>query len=164
MKAYFKGEKTLSWIISLLWAVLILWLFWQSRQETTMVSTHLSKGLLSLLMNFGLSIEGELFHLGLRKAAHSIVFFAGEILLAFSFLLSFKNLSVTKNLLYSGMTYSLFALIAEVVKLGIPGRDFTIDELVLDLLGIWLGALCWKGWFAWKNRKARKNPQVSEKI
>ena len=80
---------------------------------------------------FGIT-NSKWLHYYIRRSCHSMEFFVVEILLTFSFD------SRLESQMYAINIAVVVAVIDEVIKLFIKGRHFSLEDIFLDLIGIFL--------------------------
>ena len=130
------------WLISIMLMGVCLFLSWQKGDDTVGLSGTIAVAVKRVIYIFGIEIDLNILHLWLRKAAHVLVFFVAGILFYCSFWRSMPdgNHRGMYSFLVSVLLCSIFAVIAEVGKLWIPGRHLQWSETLLNVIGIVCGA------------------------
>lgn len=130
------------WLISIIWLGVCLFLSWQKGDDTAGLSGTIATAVKRVINVFGIEIDLNILHQWLRQAAHVLVFFVAGILFYCSFWHSMMESSRRGlySLLVTILLCSLFAVIAEVGKLWIPGRHLQWSETLLNVIGIVCGA------------------------
>ncbi len=130
------------WLISIIWMGVCLFLSWQKGDNTVELSEPIAVAVKRVIYVFGIEIDLNIFHLWLRKAAHVFVFFIAGSLFFCSFWRGMPKSD--RRGLYSFfatiLLCMLFAVIAEVGKIWIPGRHLQWSETLLNVIGIVCGA------------------------
>lgn len=148
--------KLLSWLAAVIWMAVI---FYLSHQPAT-TSSELSSGLTQFMMNTieiivpNQDLNGEAFHLYVRKGAHFFAYFMLGILvlhaLRCSKLLGFQCVG------FALLICVLYAVSDEVHQLFITGRSGEIRDVLIDSAGSSVGIGVWlvmKRIVKWKKRK-----------
>ena len=130
------------WLAALGWTAFSLFLSWQPGEETGALSLKIAKFLLKLLGYIGVTLELEPFHMGLRLAAHFVVFFLAGLQFdaALGTTLPPTGRSNGVTFFVTALVYSAGAVLAEVAKIKIPGRHLQWDEAMLNVAGVLCGA------------------------
>lgn len=133
--------KVILWLLTILWLTFCLYLSWQTGEETAGFSQRIARFLLDLLGRLGIRPDAQQFHAGLRLFAHFGVFFVTGILTAAALSVSLPRGQGRKAFGIAGVSCALIAVLAEVGKLGVPGRHLTWSEVVLNMLGAICGVI-----------------------
>lgn len=144
-------QKIISLTLSVLWLLLILFLSFQTGEQTGELSGGMAQWLVDCLNRMGISVGYARLHALMRLAAHFLLLFVFGILLAWTFRV-WKAVG-TRAVFFLLLTVTAVAVLAEVGKLWIPGRHLHWDEVPLNLLGGWCGAAIGPLW-----RKFTKRP------
>lgn len=140
-----KHKNTLTiilWIATGLWVCLCLFLAWQQGEGTSRLSIWIATLAQRLLGLMGIELDVNTINMWLRKCAHVAVFLVLGLLFYFSIRRSLpqsRYVSVISFVTTAGVC-SACAVMAEVVKLWIPGRHLQWDETALDVAGVVCGA------------------------
>lgn len=137
------------WIIALGWTGFCLFLSWQTGEDTGALSMRLAQFLLRLLARVGVELDLAAFHMQLRLAAHFGVFFVAGLLFAAALAASLPaGKRGPRGLFFiPAALCAAGAVLAETVKLKIPGRHLQWDEAMLNAAGAALGVF-----FVWTVR------------
>lgn len=151
--------RIILWSAVIVWLLTCLYLSWQTGEETAGLSWRIAQFLLELLNRIGLKPDAQQFHTGLRLFAHFGIFFITGFLVSGALEVSLSQRARRNPVpfLIAVMLCSLVAILAEVGKLGIPGRHLTWSEAALNVVGIICGAVFLKMIVAFVHVK---NPQI----
>ena len=127
--------QVILWLLTILWLAFCLWLSWQNGEKTTEFSQRIAQFFLDLLGRLGVQPDAQQFHAGLRLFAHFGVFFVTGILTAAALSVSLPRSQGRKAFWIAAVSCALIAVLAEVGKLGVPGRHLTWSEASLNVLG-----------------------------
>ncbi|WP_298022547.1 VanZ family protein [uncultured Dysosmobacter sp.] len=128
----------LLWFLTLLWLVFCLYLSWQTGEETSQFSQLVARFLLDLLGKLGLQLDSQQFHAGLRLFAHFGVFFVMGLLASAALLATLAQHRGRTVFGIASISCALIAVLAEIGKLGVPGRHLQWD-VSLNVIGALAG-------------------------
>lgn len=149
--------RCLRWLPAIAWFCVMMLLSRQTGSETARVSGFLARMLIDLLARFGIAVEPESFHHGLRTAAHFIAYFIWAPLL-FGALNGGKNARHWRAALLTILICCAVAAMDELQKSVIPGRHCSWGEAGLDCVGALCGtALRWGSQWGWQRFRARRS-------
>lgn len=136
-----KFFSVLLWLTALGWAAFCLFLTWQTGEGTGALSMSIAQFLLRLLARAGVTPDPALFHTKLRLLAHFGVFCVSGLLFAGALAASMSLGRRSRDWVFfiPAAGCSAGAVLAEVVKLQIPGRHLQWDEAMLNVAGVVLG-------------------------
>ena len=133
-------------LITTIWFCFMTYLSHQNGEETT----ELSKGIVEQIIEyFQLGNYNEI-HYIIRKLAHPFVFGIFAVLVLFTLSLKWNN---KKKYIYVIILMSLWAWLDEVTKLLIPGRHFSWEDTLLNLLGVIIGIIIFILFSYWRRNK-----------
>ena len=130
------------WLAAMGWMGFCLFLSWQPGEDTVRFSTGIVRFLLDLLGHIGLTPDPEKFHMALRLTAHFGVFFLAGLLFDAALGTTLPPTARGNNVTFfvTAPVYSACAVLAEVVKIKIPGRHLQWNEAMLNVAGVLCGA------------------------
>lgn len=144
--------RCLRWLPALAWFCVMMTLSRQTGSETARVSGFLARVLMDLLGGFGISVEPESFHRGLRTAAHFIAYFIWAPLL-FHALDGGGSARFWRAVMLTILICCVVAALDELQKSVIPGRHCNWNEAGLDCVGALCGtAMRW----VWRRIRAKQ--------
>lgn len=130
------------WVVAVLWAVLCVFLSWQQGEDTSQLSGKIAYAAKRVIYLFGIEIDLNTLNMWMRKYAHVAVFFVLSILFCSALQRSMPQspyLSV-RSYAVTVVACVVWAVIAEVGKIWVPGRHLQWDETMLDIVGVICGA------------------------
>lgn len=152
-----KSKNTLKqniwWIIVFLY---IAWIFSNSLSDGTLSSAEsgtVTRFLLGILHNFGITVSYDLFHHFVRKLAH----FSEYALLGLLTCVAIKHKPLINNRKLNWLLFGVIPpLLDETIQLFVPGRCGALKDSLLDMSGFLSGSLFF--WFCFFIYKCfRKN-------
>ncbi len=140
------------WGVTALWALFCLFLSWQQGDNTAQLSGKVAYATKRVIYLFGIEVDLNTLNMWLRKYAHVAVFFVLSVLFC-----SALRRSMPQSPYLSARSYAVtvvtcvvWAVIAEVGKIWVPGGHLQWDETKLDIVGVICGAtiteLVWMIW------------------
>lgn len=133
MKRYF--FLTLSFLPPLFWLVLMFFLSGQNGEETAELSFGIAEWLQQHLFT---QLDDRTIHMSLRKSVHIFVYAVEALLLMMPMA---KYMSLKRSLLLVLVVCSGIAMLDEVLKAYVPGRHCDWSEILLNILGAFIGVL-----------------------
>lgn len=128
------------WCAVMVWLAIAITLSSQTGEHTGVLSWRIAK-FLGTLLNIA-EISMPIFHMGLRKIAHIIVFFILTFLSCNASMKTFVPIRSANN--WSMVVCITISILDEWRKSIIPGRHCSWDEAGLNIIGCILGAaLAW---------------------
>lgn len=148
-------RKAISWLLVILWIVLIFYLSHQPAIESNNLSTGITEGLVAIIERVTLDTDFDVsnFNHIVRKNAH---FFAYLILgvLVFNALKS-NDFKGSRRFLIALAFCILYAISDEIHQLFIPGRAGQVRDVIIDSAGAVVGISGYLGLGKLKTRLVR---------
>lgn len=146
-----KNYKTIfSWLLVILWMILIFYLSHQPVKQSNNLSKEITKVIVETVEKIVPDKEFNLsrFNHLLRKNAH----FFSYLILGMLLLNSLKNSGIESyKAIYIALGVSiLYAISDEVHQLYVPGRGGQVKDVIIDSLGASLGIIIYKGLYRLK--------------
>lgn len=133
----------ISTLITISWFCFMTYLSHQIGETTT----ELSKGIVEKIIEyFNLTNYNEI-HYIIRKLAHPFVFSIFAVLVLFTLSLKWNS---KKIYFFAIVLISLWTWLDEVTKLSIPGRHFSWEDTLLNLVGVIVGVIIFILFSYWK--------------
>ena len=136
-----KTKKIITFILIVLWMILIFYLSNQVSTESSKLSGGLTHKILEVLhMLDGKTIEQqEVIETIIRKLAHFFLYTLGGILI----LLYINLYKITDNnkVIISWIIGTAYAITDEIHQLFVPGRSGEIRDVFIDSLGVIIGII-----------------------
>lgn len=132
-------NKVLSWIVVVLWMILIFSFSSQVGEQSNQLSTGLTVVIVSLIERIipKVSIDINVLNNILRKISHFVIFLIFGLLVMNALSRSFVN---KKNIiLYASLICILYAVTDEVHQLFVPNRGMQFLDVIIDITGSLLG-------------------------
>lgn len=167
-------KKQMLWLLTVLWAVLILLTSLQPGKSSGKMSNSIAAGLYETSLSIRDTLNGDAelpefeglseaeikahkldqtatWNAILRNIAHAGSFFVLAMLLLASLHTSLKNKPVRWLVLVTVVICVIFMLINEFLQAFVPGRAAQISDVGLDLLGVTMGIIIVELFFRRKN-------------
>lgn len=127
------------WIAVIAWMMIVLFLTLQNGANTARTSNKIAKEAYQILVRYGINVEYTELHQVLRIAAHFFVFCVFGVLVGFAVLASSKQAGVFGTCIPILFICTAMSIMPEVMKVWIPGRHLQWDEVVLNVIGAYVG-------------------------
>ena len=149
-------KRVLLTIILIVWGGFILFLSFQSGQDTADTSLGLTELILHIFMGDEIPYDTLVYwHMTFRLWAHPVIFFSFAILAV----MAVKEF-IQKEYLYfciAVLSGSILAVVSEVGKWNIPGRHCDGREIILNIVGVLAGTfLMWLIQLFWRRKGMKK--------
>ena len=129
------------WAAVVAWTMLALFLTLQNGTGTAAASNRIAREVHRMLTGCGIIVQYSKLHQALRTAAHIIVFGVFGMLLEAAILSSLQHPGVLKACIPTLLACTAISIVPEVLKLWVPGRHLQWDEVLLNVIGAYIGVL-----------------------
>lgn len=129
------------WAAVVAWTILALFLTLQNGTGTAAASNRIAREVHRVLTGCGIVVQYSKLHQALRTAAHIIVFGVFGMLLEAAILASSPHATVRRNCIPALLVCTAISVMPEVLKLWVPGRHLQWGEVLLNLIGAYVGVL-----------------------
>ena len=127
----------LSWILVIIWMVVIYSFSAQSANESELLSSGITHWTIQLLNRVLPNLNIEILHLIIRQLAHLIIFLVLGVLLLNALNQSETNERV--NFVLALLISLIYAISDEIHQIYVPGRVGQIYDVLIDFLGSLIG-------------------------
>lgn len=135
------NKKTISWLMVILWMILIFTFSHQPRENSNKLSTGITERIAEVVENLtpNKNINIRNFNHILRKNAHFFVYLILGILVANA--LADRGVNQSKIIILSLAICLSYAISDEIHQLFVPGRGGQIQDVIIDTAGAIVGIL-----------------------
>ena len=130
-------KKNLSWILVIIWMVIIFLLSAQSANDSGSLSGGITDRIYQVLNIVLPKLNIETLHSIIRTLAHFVLYLILGVLLLNA--LNYNKQKRNANFVFALLIIVLYAISDEIHQIFVPGRAFQIYDLLIDFLGSLIG-------------------------
>ncbi len=130
-------KKNLSWILVIIWMVIIYYLSSQSANDSEVLSSGITDLIYQLLNSILPKLNIETLHSIIRTLAHFTLYLVLGVLLLNA--LNQCDQKQRTNFLLALLISLLYAISDEIHQIFVPGRAFQIFDVLIDFIGSIIG-------------------------
>ena len=130
-------KKNLSWILVIIWMVIIYLLSAQSANDSGLLSGGITDWAYQLLNSVIPKLNIETLHSIIRTLAHFVLYLILGVLLLNA--LNYNKQKRNANFVFALLISFIYAITDEIHQVFVPGRAFQIYDLLIDFLGSLIG-------------------------
>lgn len=136
-----KIKKIVTFILIILWMILVFYLSNQVADESSQLSGGLTRKILEAvhMLDEKTIEQQEIIETVVRKLAHFFLYALGEILILLH--INLYKITGKRKILTSWIIGTAYAIIDELHQLFVPGRSGEIRDVCIDSLGVIIGVV-----------------------